>query len=89
MKLLEVSGAVRPVQWSLSFEGLRRRKRNLLSILPALKEPSNLSLATRPYRASCQSTPPYMEITLRNKALMYRFLQHVRTQGTWYDLNFY
>jgi hypothetical protein len=31
---------------------------------------SNLTLATRPYRASSHSIPPHIEITLRNKARM-------------------
>ena len=33
-------------------------------------EPSNSTLATRPYRASSHSIPPHTEITLRNKGFM-------------------
>jgi len=37
----------------------------------------NLTLANRPYRASSQSVPPHIEITLHNKALC---TDHVRAQ---------
>jgi len=44
-------------------------------------EISNLTLAISPYRASSQSIPPHIEITLRNKVRMYRSLHRVRAQS--------
>jgi len=49
---------------------LSSRELKVLFIILAQQEPSNLKLATRLYRASSQSIPPHMEITLRNKARM-------------------
>jgi len=55
--------------FSLSSRELKEGRGTRIFITPAKQEPSNLTVATRPYHASSHRTPPHMEITLSNKAL--------------------